>query len=317
MKEFFYQFKNGTGHSVNALQLTNTFSVTDLIVVYYNRFAPTFKFKNKSEKHNFFELYYIAEGDMTITLDGTPHPASAGDFFLLPPMLPHCMEPYKTYSTGIAISFAAENLPEDHVIHGKLDETGKYLIPLILNTYARNCEQSEFRPALFSQSETSTQKNDFAFKQLLGNLIECLLITILQKEELRKTKQVISPAEKNTLAQGIRLEIQKNYTKNLSLQDLAEKIGYSVPHICRVFKQAYNDTITNYTAKLKIEHALKLIESAKQSLKDISDYLGFDSISYFNKTFKKYTGMTPGAYKKFSQQNHLLDTYYLLNQSNL
>ena len=56
----------------------------------------------------------------------------------------------------------------------------------------------------------------------------------------------------------------------------------------------------NYFTVLKIEKAKQLLRENELSVRQIADALAFDTPSYFSKTFKRVTGLTPSAYKKLT-----------------
>ena len=67
MKEYVYEFLGGRqNHRVDPVTMKNEFTIDNLIVVYYNRFSPRFRFTG--ERHNFYEFYYVAENEMVITV---------------------------------------------------------------------------------------------------------------------------------------------------------------------------------------------------------------------------------------------------------
>ena len=126
-----------------------------------------------------------------------------------------------------------------------------------------------------------------------------------------KPKETNSQKNKDELAVKILAYLEKNYKENPSLQKISEDLNYSVPHICRTFRRAYNAPVVNYLLKLTIDEALKLIEQNAMSFREISDELGFDGVAYFSRIFKQYTGTTPSAYRKFAIYSHLLNSKYL------
>ena len=63
-----YEFLGGRqNHYVEPIIFKNEFTIDNLIVVYYNRFSPRFRFAG--ERHNFYEFYYVAENEMLVTID--------------------------------------------------------------------------------------------------------------------------------------------------------------------------------------------------------------------------------------------------------
>ena len=308
MKKYLYEFLGDRkNHYVEPITFENEFTIDNLIVVYYNRFSPRFRFAG--ERHNFYEFYYVAENVMAITIDNEKKILKEGEYVLVPPMRWHAMNPHETYATGISISFDATGYPEE-VFEGKLSQLGKQLLSNILNIYAKNCNESEFRLKMLSDKNSDNEK-DFGYKQALKVNTECLMLDILQKHIQAEKQKTRSEKKYNPLAESTLLYLEQHFRENPSLDRIATDLNYSVPHICRVFKQNYNESIVNYLTKLKIDEALKLIELNNHSFREISDSLGFDNVAYFTRIFKKQTGMTPSAYRKFAVWAHLLNSKYL------
>ena len=303
-----YEFLGGRkNHRVDPMIFKNEFTIDNLIVVYYNRFSPRFRFPG--ERHNFYEFYYVAENEMVITVDSEKYLLSAGEFICVPPMSWHAMEPHETYATGIAISFDATGYPEE-IFEGKLSPFEKQLLSNILNIYAKNCNESEFHLKMLSDKNSDEEK-DFGYGQALKVNIECLMLNILQ-EHIQNEKQKSRRAKTyNVLAQNTLSYLENHFKENPSLQEIADNLNYSVPHVCRVFKQNYNESIVNYITKLKIDEAMRLIEENNMTFREISDSLNFDNVAYFTRIFKQQTGMTPSSYRKFSVWAHLLNSQYL------
>ena len=68
MKTYVYEFLGGRKDEIASPVDTHTeFEITALISVYYNRFAPSFRFQG--ERHNFFEFYYAVNGNTVTTID--------------------------------------------------------------------------------------------------------------------------------------------------------------------------------------------------------------------------------------------------------
>ena len=94
-----YEFLGGRqSHYVEPIIFENEFEIDNLIVVYYNRFSPRFRFAG--ERHNFYEFYYVAENEMIVTIDNEKYLLKEGEFILVPPMRWHAMSPHETYATG-------------------------------------------------------------------------------------------------------------------------------------------------------------------------------------------------------------------------
>ncbi len=92
--------------------------------------------------------------------------------------------------------------------------------------------------------------------------------------------------------------MELNYRKDISLDDIADHIGLSKEHICRLFKRNMNETVIEDLTKIRIFHAARmLLQEPDKTALEIGMECGFPSPSYFSKVFKKLHGMTPNMYR--------------------
>ena len=91
--------------------------------------------------------------------------------------------------------------------------------------------------------------------------------------------------------------IRKNIDKNITIDDLTEICCLSKDHFIRLFKEEMHITPVQYINQKKIEKAQLLIITDNRPVKDIAYTLSFENVSYFNRLFKRYTGLTPVMYK--------------------
>lgn len=92
--------------------------------------------------------------------------------------------------------------------------------------------------------------------------------------------------------------IREHYGENLTIQSIAEKIYLSPNYICMVFKQATGQTINQYTTRVRMEQAKKLLARQELRIADIGASVGYAEPGYFNRLFKKYAALTPKEYRQ-------------------
>ncbi|HZH58116.1 MAG TPA: response regulator [Metabacillus sp.] len=97
--------------------------------------------------------------------------------------------------------------------------------------------------------------------------------------------------------QEIEAFLRKNYEKDITLQEIAERFFLSREYISRKFKQEYHETLTNYLTKIRIEKAKELLENPHLKVYEISYKVGYQNEKYFSKVFKKLVGLTPNEYR--------------------
>lgn len=87
--------------------------------------------------------------------------------------------------------------------------------------------------------------------------------------------------------------IDSNYEKNISLDDLANIILLSKSHFIKLFTINMNTTPIEYLKQIRVENGKKMLMANKLSITQISRQCGFNSPSYFSKTFKSVYNETP------------------------
>ena len=92
--------------------------------------------------------------------------------------------------------------------------------------------------------------------------------------------------------------IEHNYASPLTLQQLSASVSMSPKYFCRFFSEMTHQTPMDYLNHQRIEHACYQLSTTDDSITEIAYRNGFNDLSYFIRTFKKYKGITPGKYKK-------------------
>ena len=97
--------------------------------------------------------------------------------------------------------------------------------------------------------------------------------------------------------QAIYRHIDAHYQQRIEVSDVAEMSNLSNAAFCRYFKKMTRLTFTEFVNNYRIDKAKKLL-LLDNNVTEACYACGFESLSYFNRTFKKVTGMNPTAFKK-------------------
>lgn len=108
--------------------------------------------------------------------------------------------------------------------------------------------------------------------------------------------EFIQMEEKNNM-QKIEEYLRKNYQEDINLQEIAERFFLNRDYISRKFKQEYNETLTDYLTKIRIEKAKALLENPSFKIYEVAYKTGYQNEKYFSKVFKKVIGQTPNEYR--------------------
>lgn len=127
--------------------------------------------------------------------------------------------------------------------------------------------------------------------------IKCFAELIVKNLE-RYTSYLNTP-EAFTLnrSERIQLFIDNNFTKNISLEDLAKHMGLSVPRISQLLKKYFGKGFSSLIMDAKMQHAEKLLSNSFFTMEIVGYSCGFSSPSYFFRAFKKTYGCTPHEFR--------------------
>lgn len=91
--------------------------------------------------------------------------------------------------------------------------------------------------------------------------------------------------------------IREHQSEALSLRGVARQVNLSPYYFCKLFHRVMGMTFTQYLTRLRLERAKDLLLNPAMTVGEVATAVGFGSIPHFNRSFKKYTGMTPTAYR--------------------
>ena len=91
--------------------------------------------------------------------------------------------------------------------------------------------------------------------------------------------------------------ILENFTRKISLKEIADIAGLSPPYFSTIFKEEMGENLSKYLNRLRVEKASRLLLETDMSLSEIAACCCFEDQSWFSKIFKAYTGISPGKYR--------------------
>jgi Transcriptional regulator containing an amidase domain and an AraC-type DNA-binding HTH domain len=95
--------------------------------------------------------------------------------------------------------------------------------------------------------------------------------------------------------------ILKNLERDISLGEVAWHVGKGEEHLARVFKRETGRSVFDYVREVRVNRAQTHLLDPSLSLTEIAEKCGFNSLSFFSRTFRQLTGMSPTAYRRQTQ----------------
>jgi len=92
--------------------------------------------------------------------------------------------------------------------------------------------------------------------------------------------------------------MEKNLSSDISLTEIAQVIGVTPSHLCRMFKKCYNMSVFQFLTNMRIQKSKQLLtQHPGMKIKEISKKAGYNDASYFSMVFKKLEGITPQEFR--------------------
>ncbi len=262
----------------------------------------TFDIRSKSNKriglistihyHDELELIPIYDGEMCALVDGKEYKARAGEVIFINASVPH-----ETYSNiGVGES-ALIQFNENEFLDSEITKITKYSARLKnLSgdgiTVLRSKEFFNIVDDIIRESKNKSTAYELYVRsgiyKVLGFLYRNEMLS--DSEEMYKTKEVqkILP---------VLSHINKHYDEDITLEEMSAMLGFDQSYFCRIFKVATGATFTEYLNFVRICKAEKLLSRTEKSVLEISEVVGFSSVSYFNRIFKRYKNCSPRQYR--------------------
>lgn len=91
--------------------------------------------------------------------------------------------------------------------------------------------------------------------------------------------------------------VASHHSEPIRLEQIAQALNVSEFHFCRTFKQATGLTFMDYLSRVRIEKAKGLLSDKRLRVSEIAYEVGFQTITHFNRMFRKLVGFSPTEYR--------------------
>lgn len=243
------------------------------------------------------EILLIREGTGRVSIDLEKISVKKGDICLILPGQLHSIDADPNASLKISmIQFplsllSGNNENDDAFAFLKPLSKGEQVIPwLITPTYGwyeefRQCFEEMFQLQTFYSAAypLGIKSNLFRLFYLLFYNEPAVKPKSRPQKSVVKTKQIIR-------------YITEHYSEPLSTEQMAKVCGFSESHFIKFFKSTIGITFTECLNSYRLSQASRLLlANTEKPIMDTARKCGFNSISYFNRVFKKKYGITPSA----------------------
>jgi len=254
-------------------------------------------FYNRLHQHEEIQISHIINGTGKLLVGDSIHQFSKGDIYVIGSNLPHIFKsiPGKKDAHMVTVFFTEKTFGPDFFKLPYFKEL-KFFFLNASSGFKVISSQKNIAEQILKLSSQLKLERFVSFLHLLGQMSK------VETEPLSKFiySKNISSIEGERLQEIFDFVFQ-NFQQPISLVEISN-MAYMTPNaFCRFFKQRTNKTFFQFLIELRVEHACQLLTSKKElNINLVSDESGFNSISNFNKKFKKIKGITPTQYRQSS-----------------
>lgn len=222
-------------------------------------------------------LYRIKGGDLFVTYPGELHgtgkyPEEKGELYWIIIRIPKTKKPapFLQFENELAAEWHKQLLQLPRHFRG--NAAMKIKLENIFRTYSQS-------------------KNLLRHIRLRHSIADFLL-------EVIRAAQTPALLRQTGRMEKIDLFIKDHLDEPVVLQELADLVGLSLSRFKAWFKEETGSTPLDYVLRYKIKNACAFLEKPKHTIADVAFETGFQNQQYFATVFRKFTGMSPGEYKR-------------------
>lgn len=280
-------------------KLNNVIEIDNIYTVHYFEFVKDYIFEG--ETHDFWEFVYVDKGEVEVMADDKGYKLKQGDMiFHMPNEFHNIWGNGRSASNIIVVSFCCKS-PAMKYFEKKLVTAGNNEKNLLARIIKESLEA--FSTPLSDPTTKKYEKKPnslFGCEQLIRISLEQLFIDIIRKDSSIVPEDRLSSAVKERSdedAKNIIISFMKdNICNNLTFEDVCKFSRMGKTNLKVMFRERTGTSVMEYYNMLKIEEAKRLIREENYNFTQIADRIGYSSIHYFSRHFKKVTGMSPSEY---------------------
>ncbi|GGI45336.1 hypothetical protein GCM10008018_11570 [Paenibacillus marchantiophytorum] len=286
------------------MQLQELVTIQNLISFHYFEYAKGYVFEG--EQHDFWEFLYVDKGEVEVRADDHLHTLRQGNIIFHKPEEFHTVNVKHEHKPPnlIVICFDCSSAAMSHFENRimSLGDKERNMLSLIIQEGFQ-----AFLPPFDQPAVHVLQRNPsapFGSEQVIKSSLELLLITLIRNQgqscvpETVKQSSVQKEKAEQRIVQQIVTYMQANLSQSFTLDHLCQTFHLGKSRLKELFQSQLQTGVMETFKSLKIEQAKSLIREESYNFTEISTMLGYTSIHYFSRDFKKTVGMSPSDYAK-------------------
>ena len=276
--------------------LNHSLHIDKLFTIHYFEYTSEFVFPGES--HDFWEFICVDKGSVKICMDDTELTLHKGDIAFHQPNEFHNVCTYSQIAPNlVVISFRCNSPLMDFFKKKvfKIDERERTLLAKIVVEAQQLFESPLDDP--YTTEMIRRKHTPIGSEQLIRMHIEDLLLGLIRRYSVEEP-QIPLPITKSVvdIFKRVTAYMEENISSRLTIDRICRDNMIGRTQLQNVFQKEAGMGVIEYFSKMKIENAKHMIRIGYLNFTQISEQLGYTSIHYFSRQFKKLSGMTPSEY---------------------
>jgi AraC-like DNA-binding protein len=270
----------------------------------YRELPSDYEMPSMEVASDHYSIVFLMDGDrriITPTMTCTVHPGSIST------MAPFVYHRTVSVSHRPYISILMKFSP--HFVEPLVKAAGNHVLDTIFEypTKAFAAKDQEYichlsKELLEAYGEVGEHfESDSLHRFKIQNLLFTLLISIYEKGIVDENLSSLHNAPLSEPILDAVYYIEKNYKKDLKIENVAAISGYSVSHFSRLFNSQLGISFSDYLISTRLKHVQYLLLTTEKSVTDIAFECGFSYPGNMTGSFKSKFGMTPLQFRKNKQ----------------
>lgn len=284
-----------------SITLKQDIIIDRIISIHYFEYMSNFSFEGES--HDFWEFLCVDKGTVHVIAGDKLVTLNKGDVIFHKPNEFHNVAADGQIAPNLVVSGFETNSPAIDFFKDKILQIGteeRRLLGLLIkeahNAYA--CRLDD--PYTQKLERKKEEEIPFGTEQLIKMYLQQFLISLIRTYSYEKVPRVLP---KTTRLKGeeqvfdrVVTYMEENLGTQLTIDQICQDnlVGRSI--LQKVFRSQCDSGVIDYFSTMKIKAAKQMIRDGHMNFTQIADSLGYTSIHYFSRQFKKITGMTPSEY---------------------
>lgn len=262
----------------------------DTKCLYAGKLERIKQWSEKPHGHPFCEILFVLSGAGEITVSDQTYSIRKGDIVVYNPYTVHSESTVGDSGLELAFfgitNFQVANLPTDYLIAEDASP--------VLHT-----KKTESKFSFYFRSLVEEMSGEEQYGELMAKYwARLILIGVLRLANISEAKFVT-----NAIFTKIHQYLSTHYTEIESMDQVCEALGISKYYLSHVFKNYMGVPPMQYVTAQRMSYAKKLLYETDLSASAIGEHCGYKDHSLFFKSFKKYVGITPQAFRGKSNRS--------------